>query len=472
MLGTLLFLTIKPALEFAMVIPKNRFFYYFMGLVAGIAIAISGYAIADVDKTIAPPKPMIYQSSQPQSLPLKDVQRFTNAISIIKSYYVDSVSDNALFENAIRGMLENLDPHSSYLDESDFKQLTSATSGEFGGLGIEVTMEEGLIRVITPIDDTPAFHAGIKAGDLIVRLDNTPIRGMSLKDAIDRMRGKKGTIVNLTVIREGEKKPLSFNIVRDVIHIKSVKSKVLEEGYGYVRLSHFQVPSAENINSAIKLLKSQSDGKLKGLILDLRNNPGGLLDSAIEISDLFLDSNKLGVNKLIVYTEGRVPGAHFSASANPGDILNGAPIVILINQGSASAAEIVAGALQDHKRAIIVGKSSFGKGSVQTVLPLDNQTGVKLTTALYFTPHGHSIQARGIQPDIVIDELTIQKNKKSEIIQLTESQLLGHFDNKEVNNNEKKKDITMNTANLPYEDYPLYEALNVLKSMVIAKNFR
>lgn len=443
--------------------------YYLFGIIMALGFIFNDSVFAATAINQDSTAPMIYQKPRTQSLSLQDVQRFSNAIAIIKSYYVESVPNSKLFENAIRGMLDNLDPHSAYLDESDFKELTSATNGEFGGLGIEVTMEDGLIRVIAPIDDTPAAHAGIKPGDLIVRLDNEPIRGMSLKTAVEKMRGKNGTIVNLTIIREGEKKPLSFNIVREVIHVKSVKYKLLENGYGYVRLSHFQVPSAQNISIAIKSLKSQSGGKLKGLILDLRNNPGGLLDSAIEISDLFLDSNKLGTNKLIVYTEGRVPGAHFSVNANPGDLLNNVPMVVLINQGSASAAEIVAGALQDHKRAIIVGKTSFGKGSVQTVLPLDNQTGIKLTTALYYTPLGHSIQAKGIKPDIFIDELSVQKAKKSEFIELSEAQLAGHFNNTQSSENEPSNQTKIIETDLVYHDYPLYEALIVLKGLVIAK---
>ncbi len=442
-----------------------------IGIVAGLLIALASYSIADNENPLKQPQASyIYQQSDQKTLSVEDVQRFTNAISQIKSFYVEPVSDSQIFENAIRGMLSNLDPHSAYLDESDFKQLTSATSGEFGGLGIEVTMEEGLIKVITPIDDTPAYHAGIKAGDLIVRLDSTPIQGMSLKDAIGKMRGKKGSIVNLTVIREGENKPLTFNIVRDVIQVKSVKHKVLEEDYGYLRLSHFQVPSADNLAKAIRLIQTQTNNNLKGVILDLRNNPGGLLDAAIEVSDLFLDSNKLGVNKLIVYTEGRVPGAHFSANANPGDLLKGIPMVILINQGSASAAEIVAGALQDHKRALLMGQTSFGKGSVQTVLPLDNNTGIKLTTALYFTPLGRSIQAKGIKPDIIIDEVQLTKPEISTIKRLKEANLLGHILNKDetkasADGKDSKKDA------LVYEDYPLYEALNVLKGMAVAQRF-
>jgi carboxyl-terminal processing protease len=444
---------------------RHPVYYSVLGLITGISIAIGSYALADVET------PVMARTSQ-QALPLEDVQRFTNAIRQIKSFYVEPVSDSVLFENAIRGMLAGLDPHSAYLDEAEFKQLTSATNGEFAGLGIEVTMEDGLIRVITPIDDTPAWHAGIKAGDLIVRLDKSPIKGMSLKNAIEKMRGKKGSIVNLTVIREGEKKPLSFNIVRDVIHVKSTKHKVLDGNYGYVRLSHFQLSSADNLANAIKLINSQTGGKMKGLILDLRNNPGGLLDSAIEVSDLFLDRNKMGVNKLIVYTEGRVPGAHFAANARPGDVLNGTPIVILINEGSASAAEIVAGALQDHKRAVLVGKDTFGKGSVQTVLPLDNNTGVKITTALYFTPLGRSIQAKGIKPDIVVDDLKLQQQEEPLVESLKETNLAGHLENIDGVDNNTATEGKADRRSLANEDYPLYEALNVLKGMVVVQRLR
>ncbi len=415
--------------------------------------------------------------NQQQQIPLEDIQRFTAAISQVKNYYVNDVSDQELFDNAIRGMLEGLDPHSAYLDSGEFSDLKSSTSGEFGGLGIEVTMENGYIKVISPIDDTPAEKAGIKPGDYIIRLDDAPVKGMSLRDAVDKMRGKRGSDINLLVIRKGVQKPLPFTITRDVIIIKSVKSKVLENGYGYLRISNFQHPTPEDVKNAVK--KLQAKGDLKGVVLDLRNNPGGLLDSAVLISDSFLDSKKLGKNKLIVFTKGRLPGTQYRAKATPGDILNGAPLVVLINDGSASASEIVAGALQDHRRAILLGTTSFGKGSVQTVLPLGKDRGIKLTTALYYTPNGRSIQAEGIQPDILVQAVTVpnpQDNEQMLLEAIKEEDLSGHLsngnseDSPEANKQENVESISEvkdEDGNIPLitEDFQIYQALNLLKGM-------
>ncbi|HAT8188398.1 TPA: PDZ domain-containing protein, partial [Legionella pneumophila] len=281
--------------------------------------------------------------SNTKRIPLEDVQRFSNAIGEIKKYYVKPVDDKELFDNAIRGMLTGLDPHSSYLNEEEFKELQTSTSGEFGGLGIEVTMEEGVVKVITPLVDTPAFKAGIKSGDYIIKLGKESVQGLSLKDAVNLMRGKPGTTIELTILRKGVNKPLTFDLIREVIQIKSVKSKMLSEGYGYIRLTQFQALTGKDMIKAIEQLKQQAGGKLKGLVLDLRNNPGGLLDSAIQVSDAFLGNDKAGKQEMIVYTEGRLPGSKFTALANPGDVLDNAPIVVLINNGSASASEIVAG---------------------------------------------------------------------------------------------------------------------------------
>ncbi|TAL65576.1 MAG: S41 family peptidase, partial [Legionella sp.] len=392
-----------------------------------------------------------------KGVPLEDVQRFSNAIGEIKKYYVKPIDDKELFDNAIRGMLSGLDPHSSYLDEEEFKELQTSTSGEFGGLGIEVTMEDGVVKVISPLVDTPAFKAGIKSGDYIIKLGKQSVQGLSLKDAVNMMRGKAGSTIELTVLRKGESKPLSFNLIREVILIKSVKSKMLSDGYGYIRLTQFQAQTGKDMLEAIDQLKQQSNGKLKGLILDLRNNPGGLLDTAIQVSDAFLSSNKSGKQEMIVYTEGRLPGSKFTALANPGDVLDNAPIVVLINNGSASASEIVAGALKDNKRAIILGTKSFGKGSVQTVLPLDGKTGIKLTTALYYTPAGISIQAKGIVPDIVVEEMTISKDtaKKSDL-NFSEADLSGHILNKDSS---ESKDNSTKVTDLIHDDYQLYAAL-------------
>ncbi|KTC78057.1 S41 family peptidase [Legionella brunensis] len=406
-------------------------------------------------------------------IPMEDVQRFSNAIGQIKKYYVKPIDDKELFDNAIRGMLNGLDPHSTYLDEDAFKELQTSTSGEFGGLGIEVTMEDGVVKVVTPLVDTPAFKAGIKAGDYIVKLGTQSVQGISLKEAVELMRGKEGTTLDLTILRKGESKPLVFSVVREKILIKSVKSKLLDDGYGYVRLTQFQAMTGEDMEKAIAQLKQQAGGKLKGLILDLRNNPGGLLDSAIQVSDAFIDSGKDGKPELIVYTQGRLPGSKFTALANPGDILDNAPLVVLINNGSASASEIVAGALKDNKRAIILGTQSFGKGSVQTVLPLDEKRGIKLTTALYYTPAGTSIQAKGITPDIVVEEITVPKadsNKADAFAGFSEADLNGHLLNKNENGVEQKNVASSKDDDtLLHEDYQLYAALTILKGLAVAK---
>lgn len=408
-------------------------------------------------------------NSTSKAVPLEDVQRFSNAIGEIKKYYVKPVDDKELFDNAIRGMLTGLDPHSSFLDEEEFKDLQTSTSGEFGGLGLEVTMEDGVVKVVTPLVDTPAYKAGIKSGDYIIKLGKESVQGLSLKDAVNLMRGKPGSTVELTVLRKGVNKALTFDVIREVILIKSVQSKLLTPGYGYIRLTQFQALTGKDMLQAIARLKQQSGGELKGLVLDLRNNPGGLLDSAIQVSDAFLGKNKSGKPETIVSTKGRLPGSDFVALAKGIDVLHNAPMVVLINNGSASAAEIVAGALKDNKRAVVIGTTSFGKGSVQTVLPLDNKTGIKLTTALYYTPSGVSIQAKGIVPDIVVNELEIPKNiaKSADALGFSEADLSGHL----INKNTEKTKIKNNKAaldNLIHSDYQLYAALTVLEGMSFA----
>jgi carboxyl-terminal processing protease len=418
------------------------------------------------------------ENNRDTTLQLEDVQRFTTAINQIKNYYVDPVDDQALFEHAIRGMLDGLDPHSSYLNIEDYAELHDQTQGSFGGLGIEVGLEDGYIRVISPIDDTPAKRAGIQPGDLIVRLDKKPVKGMSLKDAVNMMRGKPGTSIDLTILRRSEERLLQISVARDIIKIESVKSRQLEPNYGYVRISHFQSPTGSNLIKAINQLQKESNNQLKGVILDLRNNPGGLLDSAIEVSDVFLDSKKLDKNDLIVFTKGRIPGTELIAKASPGDLLNSLPMVVLINEGSASGSEIVAGALQDHKRAVIMGTTSFGKGSVQTVFPLDEQRGLKLTTALYYTPNGRSIQATGIEPDILVENMTVNVDKKTDDMVLTllkEADLDHHLKNtqKQAANTAtatKAKDDDDNQP-LVVKDYQLNEALNLLKGLHVANSF-
>lgn len=438
-----------------------------------------------------------------ENLPLADLQRFTTVIDNIKNYYVKPMEDGDLFENAMRGMLAGLDPHSSYLDKEDFEELKAATTGKFGGLGIEVVPEDGLIRVISPIDDTPAQRAGIQPGDIIVRLNDTPVKGLSLREAIEKMRGDKGTNITLTIIRQGETKPLRITVMRDTINVKSVRSEMLDDNFGYVRVSQFQSNSADDVTQAVQALKKSNNGKLKGLVLDLRNNPGGVLDASVQMADAFLDRDKLKYDGVIVYTKGRMSGSQMKEKAHAGDILNGAPIVVLVNGGSASASEIVAGALQDHRRALVVGTQTFGKGSVQTVIPLKENRGLKLTTALYYTPAGRSIQADGIKPDIIVQPLKLAGGQESEQsgFMLREEDLKGHLQNgngktqtqsqaagsatqgSDAQNaqpqSSQTKSSTATSASalakdksipLIQRDYQLFEGLNILKGMALYKN--
>tara|TARA_R110000782_G_scaffold125273_2_gene216813 strand:- start:1999 stop:3312 length:1314 start_codon:yes stop_codon:yes gene_type:complete len=405
------------------------------------------------------------QDSEADTLPLDELRIFSEVFAKVKNDYVESINDRELIENAIRGMLEGLDPHSAYLDKEHYEDLQEGTSGEFGGLGIEVGMEDGFVKVISPIDDTPAQRAGIKAGDLIIRLDEKSVKGMALNDAVKLMRGKPGSDIIITVVREGEDRPMEITITRDVITVKSVRGKTLEPGYGYIRISNFQTHTAEDMRKSLEKLKKENDDNLNGLILDLRNNPGGILNAAVGVSDLFLD------NGLIVYTEGRIKDSKLTFTAKPTDMLKDAPIIVLVNGGSASASEIVAGALQDHDRAIIMGERTFGKGSVQTILPMNDEAALKLTTARYYTPSGRSIQASGIEPDIIIENIRVDSTANHSSAQIKESDLTGHLDNgmeesKGAKNKKKKKEKN-NEPSLAETDYQLYEALNVLKGLAI-----
>lgn len=412
---------------------------------------------------------MVFADNQPNrpDIPLDELRAFSEIFGRIKNNYVEPVEDKELLQNAIRGMLSGLDPHSTYLDLEDFKQLREGTSGEFGGLGIEVTMEDGFVRIVSPIDDTPAAKAGLQAGDLIIRLDDTPVKGMVLSDAVDIMRGKPGTDLKLTIIRDGEDKPLKVTLTRAVIKVKSVKHKTLEPGYGYVRISTFQQRTGENLNDAVAQLKKDNNGSLNGLVLDLRNNPGGLLNAAVTVSDSFITKG------MIVYTDGRIPDSKQEFTAKPNDILQGAPLVVLVNGGSASASEIVAGALQDHKRAVIIGSKTFGKGSVQTVMPLTDSTAVKMTTARYFTPSGRSIQAEGIVPDILIDRVKVTAIDTAGFEPLREQNLSKHISNgngkTDAEITQEAKDKKKDTTALAVSDYTLSEALNLLKGIHILK---
>ncbi len=372
-----------------------------IGVLAGVLLSLNFSAVAQREGARYP-------------LPVDELRAFAEVFGAIKSSYVEPVEDKKLITEAISGMLTGLDPHSAYLDQDAFKELQVGTQGEFGGLGIEVGMEDGFVKVVSPIEDTPAFRAGLKPGDLIIKLDDTPVKGMNLNDAVKRMRGKPKTSIRLTVMRKGDAKPFEVTLQRDVIRVQSVKSKLIEPGYGWIRVSQFQEHTGENLVKALEGLYKQ--GPLKGLVLDLRNDPGGLLNGAVGIASAFLPSRAL-----VVSTDGRTEDAKRKFLAAPEDYLRGnrddylralpagvktVPMVVLVNGGSASASEIVAGALQDHKRATVIGTQTFGKGSVQTILPLGNNTAIKLTTARYYTPSGRSIQAKGIEPDFVVEDPT------------------------------------------------------------------
>lgn len=398
-----------------------------------------------------------------------DINRFTNTIVLIKDFYVQPTGDKELLDNAIRGMVGGLDPHSEYLDKEAYKTLLMTTSGEFGGVGIEITPEFGILKIVSPIDDTPAAKAGIKAGDYVVAINGALVSEMPLQDAIEKMRGKAGTQVVLTVLRKGEKAPLTFKMNRELIKIASVKSKMLDNNFGYIRITQFQEPTAKLMRDAIIQLKTKNNGKLSGIVLDLRNNPGGLLETAVQVVNNFLNSKNLKkYNDLIVYTEGRLPEAQYNAKATGADILDGAPMVILINGGSASASEIVAGALQDYRRALIVGTPSFGKGSVQTVIPLDKTHALKLTTALYRTPSGRVIQNVGIIPDVRIEDLKLAGNATDQDLSMIEPikeyQLRNHLKGADTLNNSAELSNSNDIA-LARSDFQLFEALKILRTM-------
>ena len=396
--------------------------------------------------------------AEAEPIPLTELQTFVQAFGNIKRSYVEKVSDQDLLQNAIRGMLAGLDPHSAFLDADAYRELQEGTSGEFGGLGIEVGMEDGFIRVIAPIDDTPAKHAGVEAGDLILRLNDTPVKGLSLNDAVKEMRGAPGTDIVLTIAREGTEGPFRITVTRDIIRVKSVRNRILEPGIGYLRVSQFQIHTGDELQTAITTLQAQET--LRGAILDLRNNPGGILGSAVTVTDAFLAEG------LIVYTEGRGKDSELRFEARNDDLLNSAPMVVLVNEGSASAAEIVAGALQDHKRAVIMGRKTFGKGSVQTILPVNDQAALKLTTARYYTPSGRSIQAEGINPDILVDKVTVSAVNSGKNF-VKEEDLSRHLINETSREKLSRSSDSPSKRPLVEEDYALHEALNLLKGLVL-----
>jgi carboxyl-terminal processing protease len=367
------------------------------------------------------------------SLPLNQLQTFSEVYLKIKQNYVVDVSDKEIFDNAIKGMLEGLDPHSTFLNEKDFSDLKIGTRGEFGGLGIEVTMEDGIVKVIAPIDDTPAFKAGIKSGDLIIKIDNSSVKGLSLNKAVDLMRGKVGSPILLTIARKGESGPIEIKIIRAKIKVKSVKYELIHDNYGYIRIASFQNKTGKSLADAISDLNKKSKNNINGYVIDMRNNPGGVLGAAVDVSDAFIKGGKK-----LVYTKGKSADAMYEFTSNDTDLAEEKPIVVLINGGSASASEIVAGALQDHKRAIIMGTQSFGKGSVQTILPITSRTAVKITTARYYTPNGRSIQAKGITPDIIVKNLEL--TDLSENTMMKESDLKGHLENTDKEKLEDKSE--------------------------------
>lgn len=389
-------------------------------------------------------------------LPLDELRTFADVFNQIRQGYVEEIDDSTLLEYAIEGMLMGLDPHSVYLTRDAFSDLQTTTSGEFSGLGLEVGMESGLIRVIAPIDGSPAAEAGLQPGDMILKLDNQPVKGMSLGDAVGKMRGPKGSDIELTIGRSGQSQPFTVTLTRDVIKVASVRERWLEPGFAYIRISQFQKTTGEDVGAALSRLREEE--ALKGIVLDLRNNPGGVLGASVDVAGLFLAGGQ------VVYTEGRLGNAAQSYDASPEDETDGVPVVVLINGGSASASEIVAGALQDHGRAIIMGTGSFGKGSVQTVLPISEDRAVKLTTALYFTPSGRSIQAAGIEPDIVVERARLEA--LSEEGRISEADLVGHLGDGDGEESEEEQSATT-ASKLLGTDNQLYEALTLLKGVHI-----
>ncbi|HSC82733.1 MAG TPA: S41 family peptidase [Pseudomonas sp.] len=427
-----------------------------LGLLTGSSALLAAEQAA---KPVATPTPV---ETGKAPLPLDELRTFAEVMDRIKAAYVEPVDDKTLLENAIKGMLSNLDPHSAYLEPEAFAELQESTSGEFGGLGIEVGMEDGFLKVVSPIDDTPASRAGIQPGDLIIKLDGQPTKGLSLMEAVDKMRGKTGSKLQLTLVREGGK-PFDVELTRAVIKVKSVKAQLLEDGYGLMRITQFQVKTGEEVGKALAKLRKDNGKKLRGLVLDLRNNPGGVLQAAVEVADHFLTKG------LIVYTEGRIANSELRFNADPADASEGVPLVVLINGGSASASEIVAGALQDHKRGVLMGTDSFGKGSVQTVLPLNNDRALKLTTALYFTPNGRSIQAQGIVPDIEVTRAKVTREQDGDVL-LKEADLAGHLGNGNGGADRPSKNQKTKAEPRPQDDdFQLSQALSLLKGLSVTR---
>jgi carboxyl-terminal processing protease len=441
-----------------------------LGACLGVMLSLTLSAVAQHDAPISP-------------LPVEELRTLTEVFGRIKSDYVEPVDDKKLITGAINGMVADLDPHSAYLEGEDLRDLEVGTKGEFGGLGIEVGMEDGFVKVISPIDDSPAARADIKPGDLIVKIDDTVVKGMTLNDAVNRMRGKPGTQIKLTIVRKGSEKPLVVTLTRSIIKVQSVKSTLLEPGYVYLRITQFQEQTGENLVTAIDALYKKNNGPIKGIVLDLRNNPGGLLNSAVAVSAAFLPKHAL-----VVYTDGRTEDSKMRLTADADDYLRGdttdymqdlpeaiknTPLVVLVNGGSASASEIVAGALQDHKRAVIMGQQTFGKASVQTILPLSNDAALKLTTARYYTPNGRSIQAKGITPDITLEN---SSSEQDDSLELREADLDRHLLNQFSDKPDKETAPTGNTFNFKPAVRPklteeqLQAAMKIEPGQVVSKN--
>ncbi|HWP57899.1 MAG TPA: S41 family peptidase [Candidatus Acidoferrales bacterium] len=421
-------------------------------VLAGLALGLglSGHIVTNV---MAIPKEE-YES----------LETFTNLLAIVKKNYVDEVSTKDLVNGAINGMLASLDPHSAYLTPDLYKELQTETQGRFGGLGIEITVRNGVLTVVSPIEDTPAFQAGIKPGDQILKIEDEFTKDMPLTQAVKKLRGPKGTKVKISIKREGVQELMDFTLVRDIIRVQSVRSRVLEEGYGYVRIAQFQERTDRDVQKAIEKLLGEKGG-IKGLVLDLRNNPGGLLTQAVRVSDLFLDSG------MIVYTEGRLENQKQKYFARKEGSWTEFPMVVLVNGGSASASEIVAGALQDHRRAIVLGAKTFGKGSVQTILPLDDQSALRLTTARYFTPKGRSIQAAGIVPDIIMEDGPTPEARAEERQRptLREENLPGHLPNRTAPKEGAPQEKTEKKEESSENDPQIRRALELLKGWDVFK---
>lgn len=420
---------------------------------------------ADADSTIdlqeaVPPEPAAVTAKPGSEINLDDVRRFTAVMSLVKQAYVEPVDDHQLMLAAIKGMLIGLDPHSEYLEADELDQLNEDTSGSYAGLGLEVTTVDGFLKVIAPIDETPAERAGIKAGDTILRIDNVPVQADNLDDAVDMLRGVAGSEVSLSILREGAREPREFKLTREIIRVASVRGRLLEPGYAYLRVAQFQAETGSDLRKRIAYLQKENGKPLLGAVLDLRSNPGGLLNAAVEVSDLLLDSGG------IVTTRGRIREAAMAFRATPGDALEGASLVVLIDRGTASAAEIVAGALKDNQRALLMGRRSFGKGSVQTVLNLDDRHALKLTTARYYTPSGISIQAAGIQPDIELADLALSENEEDAFGRVSERDLRNHLKGDAETPAGKSAGDAKAKPGAP-SDYALNEALNALKAMAL-----